>query len=117
MTMRSFALTTIVLKLFLGHLIKLLPRPRSYGWSTWFMWIETTSPPQPVPLTIGCMPVHFAGPTNPTTEPIRAPSIQTVEARPIPTTLRWPAMQFSMKEQNIAVLVALKDLADVRENS
>jgi len=30
MTMRSFALTTIVLKLFLGRLIELLPRPRSY---------------------------------------------------------------------------------------
>lgn len=81
----------------------------------WYMRIETARPPpQPVPLTVGCMPMYFVGtgeshfearPRGPHPNP-RAPD-------PCPA-LRLPAMQFPTREQNIAVLTALERLADVR---
>lgn len=85
------------------------------GWSGWFMWIETASPPQPVPLTVGCMPVYFVGTGESHFEALpRAPYPNPRVPDPCPAALRWPAMQFPTKEQNIAVLMALKPLADVR---
>lgn len=85
------------------------------GQSGWFMWIETASPPQPVPLTIGCMPVYFVEIGESHFEALpRAPYPNPRVPDPCPAALRWPAMQFPTKEQNIAVLNALKPLADVR---
>ena len=84
------------------------------GWSGWFTWIETANPPQPVPLTVGCMPVYFVGTGESHFEALpRAPYPNPRVPDPCPA-LRLPAMQFPTKEQNIAVLIALKPLADVR---
>ncbi|KAJ5657523.1 uncharacterized protein N7484_001172 [Penicillium longicatenatum] len=85
------------------------------GASGWFMWIETTNPPQPIPLTVGCMPVYFVGPGESHFETLpRAPYPNPRVLDPYPAALRWPKMQFPTKEQRIAMLVALAPLADVQ---
>ncbi|KAJ5604535.1 hypothetical protein N7510_009689 [Penicillium lagena] len=82
--------------------------------SGWFISIETTRPPQPVPLTIGCMPVYFVAIGASHLEPLpRTPYPNPRVSDPCPT-LRWPAMQFPSKEQTTALLRALKPLANVR---
>ncbi|PKX90721.1 uncharacterized protein P174DRAFT_376226 [Aspergillus novofumigatus IBT 16806] len=78
------------------------------GQSGWFMWIETANPPQPIPLTLACMPVIFVGigacPTEAIPEtPYPNPRIQD----PCPTLI-WPKMAFPTKQQNITLLRALE---------
>ncbi|KAJ5937095.1 hypothetical protein N7466_003545 [Penicillium verhagenii] len=79
------------------------------------MCIETSSPPQPVPLTIGCMPVYFVGTGESHFETLpRTPHPNHRMLDPYPAHFRWPERQFPSKEQRIAMLVALAPLADVR---
>lgn len=83
------------------------------GMSGWYMWIETANPPRPVPLTVGCMPVMFIGIGEEHREPIpRTPYSNPRVADPCPD-LHWPTMTFPTKEQNIALLTALKPIANV----
>ncbi|EPE25018.1 hypothetical protein GLAREA_11599 [Glarea lozoyensis ATCC 20868] len=85
------------------------------GMSGWYLWIETAKPPQPVPLTVGCMPVMFIGIGEEHHEPIPQclyPSPRIGDPCP---TVRWAKMEFPTKEQNAAILTALQPLASVRE--
>lgn len=82
--------------------------------SGWFMCIETANPPQPVPLTIGCMPVMFSGIGEMECEPIpKSPYSNPRIPDPCPA-IHWPAMTFPTIEQNINLLTALQPIANVR---
>ncbi|KAL5324693.1 hypothetical protein ACEPPN_009241 [Leptodophora sp. 'Broadleaf-Isolate-01'] len=84
------------------------------GSSGWFMCIETANPPQPVPLTIGCMPVMFTGIGEMQFEPIpRSPYPNPRVPDPCPA-IHWPVMTFPTMEQNVAILTALQPMANVR---
>jgi hypothetical protein len=86
-----------------------------FGSSGWYLWIETANPPQPVPLTVGCMPVMFIGIGEEHWEPIpRSPYPNPRVPDPCPA-LQWPIMTFPTKEQNTALLIALQSMANVRE--
>lgn len=85
------------------------------GSSGWYLWIQTSNPPQPIPLTIGTMPVMFVGVGEDHREPIPQTSYPNPRvADPCPG-LRWPAMKFPRKDINAAILTALQPLANVRE--
>lgn len=80
------------------------------------MWIETESPPCPIPLTVGCMLVIFSGPGlhhNATDFLPEAPYPNPRIKDPCPA-LNWPKMAFPTKEQNVALLTALSPLAHIR---
>ncbi|ELR06124.1 hypothetical protein GMDG_01998 [Pseudogymnoascus destructans 20631-21] len=83
----------------------------SYGW---FMTIDTKSPPKPVPLTVGCMPVIF---TN-MGEKLWSLTPKTCYANPRVSNpcpeVQWERMTSPTKDQNIAILTALEPLANVR---
>ncbi|KAE8413254.1 hypothetical protein BDV36DRAFT_304269 [Aspergillus pseudocaelatus] len=86
----------------------------NFGQSGWFMWIETSSPPRPIPLTLACMPVIFVGTGTCPTEAIpetRYPNPRIEDPCP---TLAWPKMAFPTKEQNITLLTALEPFANIR---
>ena len=85
------------------------------GSSGWYLWIETANPPQPVPLTVGCMPVMVIGIGEEHGEPIpQCPYPNPRVPDPCPA-LQWPIMTFPTKEQNTALLTALQSMANVRE--
>ncbi|CAG8139262.1 unnamed protein product [Penicillium salamii] len=80
----------------------------------WLMRIETASPPQPIPFTLGAMPVLFVPPGAPLQEPM--PSGPWPNPRlpdPCPG-VRWPRMVNPTKSQRIAILEAISQLANVR---
>ncbi|KXG52614.1 uncharacterized protein PGRI_095640 [Penicillium griseofulvum] len=80
----------------------------------WLMRIETASPPQPIPFTLGTMPVLFVPPGCPFEEPIpSAPSPNPRLPDPCPG-VRWPQMLNPTKSQRTAVLEAICQLANVR---
>ncbi|CAG7990596.1 unnamed protein product [Penicillium salamii] len=84
------------------------------GLCGWYMWIETETPPRPIPLTVGCMPVTFSGPGSYATDSIpEAPYPNPRIADPCPT-LTWPKMAFPTKQQNVALLTALSPLAHIQ---
>ncbi|KAJ6095926.1 hypothetical protein N7486_006672 [Penicillium sp. IBT 16267x] len=67
-------------------------------------------PPQPVPLTLGCMPVYFVGTGTGEShfEALpRAPYPNPRVLDPYPAALRWPKMQFPTKEQRVAMRAIL----------
>ncbi|KAJ5899306.1 hypothetical protein N7495_004050 [Penicillium taxi] len=79
---------------------------------SWFISYQTDHPPQPVPLTIGCMLVFVTpvgivrrdpGPTNSYVDP---------RSKACPS-LRWSRMAFPSKAQNIEILEAFEPLASV----
>ncbi|KAJ5894096.1 hypothetical protein N7495_005787 [Penicillium taxi] len=81
---------------------------------TWFMSIVTACPPQPVPLTVGTMPVIFIRPGE--TLPSLIPSSGYSNPRipdPCPD-LHWPRMALPTKSQQVEYLEALEQLANVR---
>jgi hypothetical protein len=85
-----------------------------FGMSGWYLWIETANPPQPVPLTVGCMPVMFIGIGEEHWEPIPdSPYPNPRVPDPCPA-LHWPIMTFPTKEQNVALLTALEPIANLR---
>ncbi|KAF7712048.1 Uncharacterized protein PECH_005270 [Penicillium ucsense] len=82
------------------------------GMSGWYMWIETSNPPKPIPLTVGCTPVMFVDvrPTIPIPKsPYPNPRLQD----PCPGVY-WPKMSFPTREQNAKVLTSLVAFANVR---
>lgn len=84
------------------------------GRTGWYMWIETANPPQPVPLTVGCMPVMFIGIGEERWEPIpQSPYPNPRVPDPCPA-VHWPRMTFPTKEQSVSLLTALKPIANVR---
>ncbi|TVY39746.1 hypothetical protein LOCC1_G005486 [Lachnellula occidentalis] len=104
-----------------------LPKGNELGWlrhtfgdgqvgsSGWYLWIETANPPQPVPLTVGCMPVLFIGLGEEHSEPIpKCPYPNPRIPDPCPG-LQWPVLTFPSREHNTALLTALRPMADVRE--
>lgn len=80
----------------------------------WFMSIQTTKPPQPVPLTIGCMPVVFTSDGEDPWSPLPRAGYSNPRLPDPAPSVAWDAMSFPTKEQNIAVLESLKPLANVR---
>jgi hypothetical protein len=85
-----------------------------FGTSGWYLWIETANPPQPVPLTLGCMPVIFIGVGEEHHEPLpQSPYPNPRIPDPCPA-LHWPTMAFPTKEQNITLLTALEPIANIR---
>lgn len=83
--------------------------------SGWFMCIETKSPPQPIPFTLGCMPVYFVAPGESHLEALPGTNYPNPRvADPCPTTLKWPRMAFPTREQNTAVLQSLAPLVNIR---
>jgi hypothetical protein len=73
------------------------------GASGWFIWIQTSNPPQPVPLTLGCMPVMFAGPGGVIEDPIPDHIFLSNPRFPDPCpALQLPRMRFPAKEENYA---------------
>ncbi|KAH8682817.1 hypothetical protein BGZ60DRAFT_398780 [Tricladium varicosporioides] len=86
-----------------------------FGMSGWYLWIEAANPPQPIPLTVGCMPVIFIGPGEEHLEPIPQCPYPNPRVRDPCAALQWPTMTFPSKEQNTALLVALEPIANVRE--
>ena len=84
------------------------------GMSGWYMFIETDNPPQPVPLTIGCMPVMFVGVGEEYFEPLpRTPYPNPRIPDPCPA-VKWPVMTFPTTEQKVAILTALEPITNVR---
>lgn len=84
------------------------------GMTGWYMWIETETPPQPVPLTLGCMPVLFVGVGERPEENIPiSPYPNPRIADPCPS-LSWPSMTFPTREQNIEFLEGLSPLANIK---
>lgn len=103
------------------------------------MWIETNKPPEPLPLTIGCMPVIFVGvgerdpfgwffPTDgpewgylgrKIPDPILRPDIPVGGA--VDTAVKiaaadwnWPPLTFPTEKQHEVIVGALARFADVR---
>jgi hypothetical protein len=84
------------------------------GTSGWYMCIETANPPQPVPLTVGCMPVKFTGIGELEWEPIPRSSYPNPRVPDPCPAIHWPVMAFPTLEQNVALLTALQPIVNVR---
>ena len=110
---------------------------RSLMMSGWLICIETNNPPNPVPLTVGCMPAIFIGinetfhepsPNAPYGNPrvpdpcphlrLPHPSPNGPYSNPrVPDPcphLHLPRMEFPTDADNVAVLKALEPLANIR---
>ncbi|PLB50792.1 hypothetical protein P170DRAFT_508920 [Aspergillus steynii IBT 23096] len=84
------------------------------GQSDWFMWIETDSPPHPIPLTLGCMPVRFTRIGERPYEALAPITYSNPRIKDPCPNLAWPRMSFPTREQSVRLLTALKPLANIR---
>lgn len=76
----------------------------------WLMRIETASPPQPIPFTLGAMPVLFVPPGGPFEEPIpSAPYPNPRLPDPCPG-VHWPRMVNPTKSQRTLFLRLFRNL-------
>ncbi|PYH88372.1 hypothetical protein BO71DRAFT_403915 [Aspergillus ellipticus CBS 707.79] len=83
-------------------------------WTTgWILCIQTASPPQPIPLTLGTMPVIFVPPGEIFTQPLPATNYSNPRLSDPCPTVEWPRMDNPTKTQIIEVLRAMTDLANV----
>ncbi|KGO68598.1 hypothetical protein PITC_072800 [Penicillium italicum] len=82
--------------------------------SGWLICMETDSPPQPIPLTLGTMPVIFVRPGESFMEPIPSSGYSNPRVPDPCPTVRWPRLTNPTKSQTVAVLTAIAPLARVR---
>lgn len=82
--------------------------------SAWLICMETASPPQPIPLTLGTMPVIFVRPGEMFREPIPLSGYSNPRVPDPCPTVRWPQLTNPTKRQAVAVLTAIAPLARVR---
>ncbi|KGO51703.1 hypothetical protein PEX1_064730 [Penicillium expansum] len=89
-------------------------RQRRIFISGWCIGIEIDNPPNPLPLTLGCMPVMFV--ENIDHIPMSLPNaLYSNPQAPDPCPHHhWPEMEFPTDADNIAFLKALELLANVR---
>ncbi len=88
---------------------------QAFGQRLNYLYIETESPPEPVTLTVGCMPVLFV----PTKEP---PEITYPNAAHYANPrvqdpcieIRWPLLSNPRKHQKIAILTALGEIVNMK---
>lgn len=87
---------------------------RSITISGWYICIETNNPPNPVPLTIGYKPAIYIRINETFPEPLpKAPYSNPQIPDPCPH-MHLRRMEFPTDADNIALLKALKPLANVR---
>lgn len=82
--------------------------------SGWLTCIETASPPRPIPLTLGTMPVMFSRPGEMFEQPLPLSGYSNPRVPDPCSTLRWPDKTHPTKRQKVAVLRAIAPLAHVR---
>ncbi|KAJ5516580.1 hypothetical protein N7527_008140 [Penicillium freii] len=82
--------------------------------SGWLICVETASPPQPIPLTLGTMPVIFVRPGEMFREPIPSSGYSNHRVPDPCSTVRWPKLTNPTKRQTVAVLTAIAPLARIR---
>lgn len=80
----------------------------------WLICIETASPPQPIPLTLGTVPVICVRPGEMYEEPLPLSGYSNPRVPDPCSTLRWPDKTHPTKSQKVAVLRAVAPLAHVR---
>ncbi|KAJ5473279.1 hypothetical protein N7475_002845 [Penicillium sp. IBT 31633x] len=82
--------------------------------SAWLICMETASPPQPIPLTLGTMPVISVRPGEMFRVPIPLSGFSNHRVLDPCPTVRWPKLTNPTKRQIVAVLTAIAPLARVR---
>ncbi|MCJ1347970.1 hypothetical protein MMC31_006200 [Peltigera leucophlebia] len=83
---------------------------RGMGWMLHFMYIETDQPPEPVPLTLGCMPVLFVGIGEvPKTPAPSAGYYANPRVKDPCPQISWPKLSNPKKLQKMAVLTCLTE--------
>lgn len=80
----------------------------------WLICIETVSPPQPIQLTLGAMPIIFVPPGEMFQQPLPASGYSNPRVPDPCPTLRWQNKTHPTKSQKVAVLRAIAPLAHVR---
>ncbi|KAJ9487233.1 hypothetical protein VN97_g6072 [Penicillium thymicola] len=82
--------------------------------SAWLTCMETASPPQPIPLTLGTMPVIFVRPGEIFREPTPSSGYSNPRVPDPCPTIQWPKLTNPTKRQIVDVLTAIAPLARVR---
>ena len=86
---------------------------RGMGWKLHFIYKETDQPPEPVPLTLGCMPVLFVGigevPKNPVPSAGHYANPRVKDPCP---EVGWPKLRNPKKLQKMAVLTCLAEIVN-----
>ncbi|XMA20480.1 hypothetical protein WAI453_013271 [Rhynchosporium graminicola] len=77
------------------------------GMSGWYIQIPTSTPPTPLPLTLGCTPVLFLAPGQEYWEPIPPLSYSNPRLPDPCPDIQWPGMTFPSPSQNSDILTAL----------
>ncbi|KAJ5512082.1 hypothetical protein N7463_001634 [Penicillium fimorum] len=82
--------------------------------SGWLICVETASPPQPILLTLGTMPIIFVRPGEMFREPIPLSGYSNHRVSDPCPNVWWPKLTNPTKRQTMAVLTAIAPLARVR---
>ncbi|KAJ5889011.1 hypothetical protein N7495_009052 [Penicillium taxi] len=86
----------------------------SFSMWGWFICIETARPPQPIPLTLGTMPVIYVRPGEMFEDTIPESGYSNPRVPDPCPALRWPKMTHPTKNQRVAILTAVAPLANIR---
>ncbi|KAJ5720921.1 uncharacterized protein N7483_008855 [Penicillium malachiteum] len=83
-------------------------------YSGWFLCVETACPPQPIPLTLGTMPVLFVPPGEMFTDSIPTSGYSNPRIPDPCPNIRWPRMSNPADSQTTTVLEAIAQFANIR---